>query len=170
MVRSPECDIAWRVLDAQYWGVPQRRKRIFLVADFGAGERCADEILFERQSLPRNTQAGREAWKGSAAGFEDRIGAAVVRMWAGCAGGGALVSRERSLTLKANTNDQILFTSIRTVRRLTTTECERIQGLPDGYTLIDDKTCSDTARYKALGNGMAQPCADWIIKRIVDFC
>lgn len=56
----------------------------------------------------------------------------------------------------------------KTVRRLTPTECERLQGLPDGYTLIDDKTCSDTARYKALGNGMAQPCADYVIRRIVE--
>ena len=52
------------------------------------------------------------------------------------------------------------------VRRLTPTECERLQGLPDGYTLIDDKSCSDSARYKALGNGMAQPCADFVIRRI----
>lgn len=54
------------------------------------------------------------------------------------------------------------------VRRLTPTECERLQGLPDNYTLIDDKTCSDSARYKALGNGMAQPCADFVIRRIVE--
>ena len=54
------------------------------------------------------------------------------------------------------------------VRRLTPTECERLQGLPDGYTLIDDKSCSDSARYKALGNGMAQPCADFVIRRIVE--
>lgn len=54
------------------------------------------------------------------------------------------------------------------VRRMTPLECERLQGLPDGWTLIKDKTCSDSARYKALGNGMAQPCADWIIKRIVE--
>ena len=47
-------------------------------------------------------------------------------------------------------------------------ECERLQGLPDGYTLIDDKSCSDSARYKALGNGMAQVVADWVIKRIVE--
>lgn len=56
------------------------------------------------------------------------------------------------------------------VRRLTPLECERLQGLPDGYTLIDDKSCSDSARYKALGNGMAQPCADFIIKRIIEEC
>lgn len=54
------------------------------------------------------------------------------------------------------------------VRRLTSLECERLQGLPDNFTLIDDKSCSDSARYKAIGNGMCQICADWIIKRIVE--
>ena len=54
------------------------------------------------------------------------------------------------------------------VRRLTPTECERLQGLPDGYTLIDDKSCSDSARYRALGNGMCQNCADFVIRRIVE--
>lgn len=54
----------------------------------------------------------------------------------------------------------------KTVRRLTPTECERLQGLPDGYTLVGN--ASDTQRYKALGNGMAQPCADYVIKRIVE--
>ncbi len=50
------------------------------------------------------------------------------------------------------------------VRRLTPTECERLQGLPDNWTAGG----SDTQRYKALGNGMAQPIADWIIKRITE--
>ena len=54
------------------------------------------------------------------------------------------------------------------VRRLTPTECERLQGLPDDYTLIDDKSCSDSARYRALGNGMCQNCADFVIRRIVE--
>ena len=54
----------------------------------------------------------------------------------------------------------------KTVRRLTPLEAERLQGLPDYFTLIDDRTCSDTARYKALGNGMAQPCPDFVIRRI----
>ena len=45
-----EWSIAWRVFDAQFWGVPQRRKRIALVADFGG--KCAPEILFEREGVP----------------------------------------------------------------------------------------------------------------------
>lgn len=55
------------------------------------------------------------------------------------------------------------------VRRLTPIECERLQGLPDNYTLLEgEKICSDSARYKALGNGMAQPVADFVIRRIVE--
>lgn len=49
MVRGSEVDAAWRVLDAQYWGVPQRRKRIYLIGDF-RGQR-AGEILFKSESL-----------------------------------------------------------------------------------------------------------------------
>ena len=52
------------------------------------------------------------------------------------------------------------------VRRLTPLECERLQGLPENWTLIDDKTCSDVARYKAIGNGMAQPVADWMLEGV----
>lgn len=56
--------VAWRVLDAQFWGVPQRRNRIFLVADFGGYS--AGEILFESDSVWRNYQKKREKRKGAA--------------------------------------------------------------------------------------------------------
>lgn len=57
--------IAYRVFDAQYWGIPQRRRRIYLVADF-RGE-CAQEILFKRESLRGYFEAGRTPWQGIAA-------------------------------------------------------------------------------------------------------
>ena len=57
--------IAWRTVDAQYWGVPQRRRRIYLVADF-AGE-CADEILFERTGVSGYLEPGRTSWEETAA-------------------------------------------------------------------------------------------------------
>ena len=69
--------IAWRVLDAQYWGVPQRRKRIYLVADFAGGR--AGKILFERESGGGNPEPGEEARQGAAdhaaggAGGSDRV-------------------------------------------------------------------------------------------------
>ena len=56
--------VAWRVYDAQYWGVPQRRKRIYLVADFGS-ER-AGEILFKSESMRGNSAESGEAWQGTA--------------------------------------------------------------------------------------------------------
>ena len=56
--------LAWRQLDAQYWGVPQRRKRIALVVDF-AGER-AGEILFERESLPGHPDQSIPTWQEAA--------------------------------------------------------------------------------------------------------
>ena len=58
--------IAWRVHDAQFWGVPQRRKRIALVADFGG--MCAPEVLFERKGLSRNTEPCGEAGQETAGG------------------------------------------------------------------------------------------------------
>lgn len=57
--------IAYRVFDAQYWGVPQRRRRIYLVADFRS--ECAQEILFKRESLRGYFEAGRTPWQGIAA-------------------------------------------------------------------------------------------------------
>lgn len=53
--------VAWRVYDAQYWGVPQRRKRIYLIADFAS--ECAGQILFERESRAWDSAEGEEAWK-----------------------------------------------------------------------------------------------------------
>ena len=63
-----------------------------------------------------------------------------------------------------NTMDRHGVETCGTVRRLTPLECERLQGLPDGWT----EGGSDTARYKAIGNGMAQPCADFVLRRIVE--
>lgn len=61
--------VSWRTLDAQYWGVPQRRKRIYLVADFGGG--TAPEILFEQDSLRGDTKESSKERKDTAAGAED---------------------------------------------------------------------------------------------------
>ena len=64
--------LAYRVFDAQYWGVPQRRRRIYLVADF-RGE-CAQEILFKRESLRGYFEAGRTPWQGIAADAQNCVG------------------------------------------------------------------------------------------------
>lgn len=72
MVRSNKCEVAWRVLDSQYWGVPQRRKRIFLVADFGG--RCAGEILFKPESVSRYFAEGSGEREGIATNVENSTG------------------------------------------------------------------------------------------------
>lgn len=251
MVQFQNCQVAWRVLDAQYWGVPQRRKRIFLVADFAAVDRRATEILFVEPCVPRDSAEGERAREEVARGTGKSVDSAFVRMRSGCAGGGKvpLVSNEKSLTLATgndlpvvhsyciagNTIDrkpqnggngtgnqeELSYTlntvdrhavaecfpqnaynkflqgtplttlkacggscgggsenlivniipSVGKVRRLTPTECERLQGLPDDFTDIEfkGKPALDSKRYKALGNGMAQPCADYVIKQIVRF-
>lgn len=77
-------------------------------------------------------------------------------------GNGTGVQEDISYTL--NTVDRHAVAMGR-IRRLTPLECERLQGLPDGYT----EGGSDAARYKAIGNGMAQPCADFVLRRIAEY-
>lgn len=66
--------LAWRVLDAQYWGVPQRRKRIYLVADFAGG--CAGKVLFESEGLSGYSAESFRAWQAAPGGSSDCPGAA----------------------------------------------------------------------------------------------
>ena len=63
-ILADDHSVAWRVFDAQYWGVPQRRKRIYLVADFAGG--CAGKILFESEGLSGYTPQGFRSWQESA--------------------------------------------------------------------------------------------------------
>lgn len=167
LVQCPGAEIAWRVLDAQYWGVPQRRRRIFLVADFATDGRCAGEILFEPARGGRNIAPCERAREGSSERTESGARIAlydiqhrddVIRP--------IKDGNVPTLTARMGTgghNVPIVLQDGR-IYKLTPTECERLQGLPDGYT----DGGSDTARYKALGNGMAQPCADYVIRRIVE--
>jgi DNA (cytosine-5)-methyltransferase 1 len=76
-------------------------------------------------------------------------------------GKGPLMSEDISLTI-ATSNDQTLFTK-GTVRRLTPTECERLQSFPDGWTAGQ----SDSARYKQLGNAVTVSVVAWIVNRMV---
>ena len=110
--------IAYRVLDAQFWGVPQRRRRIYLVADF-RGE-CAGKVSFEREGLRGYFETGRTPWQtatgdaecGSGATDCERTGVFpyTLKIRSGCEGGGkgALIQTDKSATLATN-NDQYLF-------------------------------------------------------------
>lgn len=64
--------VAWRQFDAEFWGVPQRRKRIYLVADFAGW--CAGKILFESEGLSGYSSQGFRAWQETANGSAESIG------------------------------------------------------------------------------------------------
>ena len=122
--------VAWRVHDAQHWGVPQRRRRISVVADFGGD--TAGEILFERKSVSRHPAESGTARERLAGAAESGFNPAVARSLTaradgspcadrgpnivcsphqgGCDGGGkgALVQEDKSGTL-GNGNDQTIF-------------------------------------------------------------
>ena len=244
---------AWRVLDAQFFGVPQRRRRVFVVGHLGDWRRAA-AVLLEREGLCRDTPARRKAREevaGSPGGrtgeFMQEIAYAlnakggVGRMDAqanetfvahtlrgdgfdpsvdGAGRGTPLVPMAFSAkdhgadagpmaptlramphaTSHANGGGQVAICvqegqpgvrehptagTVRSgapgtqpggsfvkermaVRRLLPVECERLQGLPDDYTLIPyrGKPAADGPRYRAIGNSMAVPVMRWIGRRI----
>lgn len=297
MVRSANGQTAWRVLDAQFWGVPQHRERVFIIHDYGGTS--AGQILFECEGLRGNIEPRRTETKSITKDVKKGVDPTIFKERAGKPGGGkeilinnsgkaftlstscdmtlckcggysnyypaGIASTQRrctndtdlvlydmhhpsdvirqhkgicpslmarmgtggnnvpltyaigngqadntglkniagalncmhdqqaiiqesyciagntidrklqnggngkgvnTISYTLNTIDRHAIYACRTIRRLTPLECERLQGLPDNWTLIESKKCSDSARYKAIGNGMAQPCADFIIQGI----
>ena len=183
-------NIAWRVLDAQFFGVPQRRKRVFLVAS--AGNISPAEILFERQGESRGVAPSESKEQNIAgfveAGFGDfkrRNQAGTLKRTGGTIGGGSerlVVTVAATLTTGFGSRgvdaEQILngncVIDYPEVRRLTPLECERLQGFPDNHTRIPwrgkpAEECPDGPRYKACGNSMAVPCMRFIGQRIQGF-
>jgi DNA (cytosine-5)-methyltransferase 1 len=80
--------VAWRVLDAQFWGVPQRRRRIALVADFGG--QSAPEILFVRKSVSGNLEPGKQKRKetsGTSGECPSEPVPCTLKIRGGCSGG-----------------------------------------------------------------------------------
>lgn len=111
--------ICWRLHNACMWGVPQRRKRISLVADFGG--QSAPEILFEREGLPRDSEQSEQERKGSASNLEEGSGRTnyTIKVRGGAeydrfgkrAGKGVLIQKEMSGTIGV-VQDQTLFQNI----------------------------------------------------------
>ena len=73
-IMGRQWSVAWRVLDAQFWGVPQRRRRIALIADFS--DRCAPEVLFERNRSEGHFESGEAQGQRAAGDASDRSGTA----------------------------------------------------------------------------------------------
>ena len=159
---------AYRICDAQYWGVAQRRRRVFVVGYLGDW-RGAAAVLFERESLRGSIAPSREEGERVAPNAEISSGSNPELMATICAKDGDKWGcnqwvNEGKAILSFPENQMV-------VRRLTVTECERLQGFPDGYTKIPYRNrgaelCPDGPRYKALGNSMAVPVIKWIGERI----
>ncbi len=195
VVAGPQRKIAWRVLNAKHFGVPQQRKRVFVVAT--ARTDCdPTKILFERSSLCGDSGESEETSEGFTAFAEGSFGtyrqseqAATVRASGGYVGGGSetlildfchpcdvvRVSHGFVPTLTARmgtggNNIPCLNENTR-IRKLTPIECERLQGFPDNWTRINyrgksQEDCPDAPRYKAIGNSWAVPVVRWIGERI----
>lgn len=95
--------LAWRIYDAQYWGVPQRRKRIYLIADFRS-ER-AGEILFEQDGLPGDSEPGKAAWQRVAGDAEGSVGGSCVSFAWNNSGKAGLSYNNTSPTIKAENEE-----------------------------------------------------------------
>ena len=153
---------AYRVLDAQYFGVAQRRRRVFVVGCLGDAASAA-AVLFERHSL----QGHPSPRKGEGESIAGAI--AIAFGWQNSARQGDSVSETITPTLDKSKTPAVATQDA--ARRLTPIECERLQGFPDNFTCIPwrnklEGDCPDSPRYKALGNSMAVPVMRWIGERI----
>jgi DNA (cytosine-5)-methyltransferase 1 len=179
-----ECGYGWayRICDAQYFGVAQRRRRVFVVGYLGDWRRAA-AVLFERESLSGNPPPSREEGQETAATLTRGFGDRGVDSDQIANGNVAFAENQRAEIREADCVPALGrgggkpgqgYPAVReglSVRRLTPTECERLQGFPDGFTQIPYRNkpaenCPDGPRYKALGNSMAVPVMKWIGERI----
>ncbi|HGU1657316.1 TPA: Dam family site-specific DNA-(adenine-N6)-methyltransferase [Escherichia coli] len=195
-IYGPQRKVAWRILDAQYFGVAQRRRRVFVVASARTDLDPAT-VLFEFEGVRRNIAPSRGEGKETTRYTSDIAirscdDTNIVAMAHGQ--GGAEIKTDNSApTLTCNHEAPIVLLGDGRMRRLTPVECERLQGFPDGHTLIPTEKrkkvssdelaylrknypdlseeeaamlAADGPRYKAIGNSMAIPVMRWIGDRI----
>lgn len=154
--------LAWRVLDAQFFGVAQRRERLFLVGSLG-DMRCS-EILFEREGMPWDYSSSREKRQTLTKGIIGRAKTMLVRCGKPGGGKGALIQDGMSATLSTS-NLQTLFAPI----TMMDTQSHAAIGYDQCNTLTahaGKEAPIVITGYKALGNSMAVPVMKWIGERI----
>lgn len=191
MVRGCGPDLAWRLLDAQHWTRPRiaRRQRVFVVVDFGG--RRATEVLFKPRSMfPISAPCGAGGVPspcGDRGSFLDPGGRVpIVRPFQlyrikGGARDRYPVQFRDAFGLSTDPFPALVASSVTPfafwyeddpaggyVRFLTETESERLLGLPDGWTKygVCGEEISSASRYRALGNAVALPCAEYIMAGI----
>jgi DNA (cytosine-5)-methyltransferase 1 len=172
---GPRRTAVWRVLDAQHFGVPQRRRRVFVVASAAVDDPVT--VLLESTSLRGDAQTGRPTEHHVAATL---AGGSGKRGWALDTERMTFIpTRAHSLSAEHGTrNDPTAQNFLpwsateeeAAVRRLTPIECERLMGWPDDHTRWDDagREITDGHRYRFCGNGVASPVAEWIGRRILN--
>ena len=140
--------VEWQVLNSKNFGVPQNRERVFIVGYLG--ERSGQEIFpLTTYSQSASVVALQQLNKAESQGNRIYDSSGLATTLASQAGG-----------LGAKTG---LYQIDTQVRRLTPTECERLQGFPDGWTA----GLSDTQRYKTLGNAVTVPVVTAVINQLV---
>ena len=191
-VLGPARRAAWRVLDARHFGLPQRRRRVFLVVGAHAGPVDPVEVLLVEPDLRdpppkgRRTRADRPTRPRGrtplAGGGRDpdhpdgRDGDGSPTPFAFDAYNFADADVTHTLRRgRGNGADDAIPITLdgRGVRRMTPLEYERLQGFPEGHSLVPwrgrpAEDCPDDPRYRALGNSMAVPVMAWIGRRIAD--
>lgn len=163
MVRGRTPDLCWRLMDAQHWASPRlaRRQRIFLVADFGG--RRSHEILFKHRTMQSLSALGGDrglpAKERTETAFRNSFG----------------LPTDPFPTLLAGGISPFAFwyeddPAGGCVRFPTETECERLMGLPEGWTKYgtNGEEILSSHRYRALGNAIALPCAEYIMAGIAE--
>jgi DNA (cytosine-5)-methyltransferase 1 len=145
--------LAWRVLNAQFFGVPQRRRRVFLVGCLGDPIR-AGKVLFDTEPVQVPAQKLQKT--------ECADPQTVARYFGNRSQAGTVMANYD----KGMCSDRIHMVVIdgKRARKLTPLECERLMGFEDGYTV----GFSNSQRYKMLGNSMPVPVIRWIGKRILE--
>lgn len=157
--------VAWRVLNSQYFDVPQRRERVFLVASFDPAVDTGS-VLFEYDGQKWNPSTRREPKEEAAGSGQGGTGELI---WPPVLGtlnaSGAGMSRPAGL---GNELDFVIILSDGTVRRPTPLECERAQGFPDHWTDIEigGRRALYIDRYRGIGNSMSVTVMEFIGHRL----
>lgn len=157
LVRGPVRNVAWRVLDAKFFGVPQQRRRLYVIA--GGHDFHPENVLFEIHGdtplgdyadVPLRFEKGGKRFEVFRS-YTDCLYSAYGTKWNGNAAAynGSLYVCE---------NDRL--------RRLTPLETERLMGFPDDYTNIP--FAKRTNRFQGTGNSWAVPVVRWLGRRIFD--
>ena len=154
-VKGEKRNVAWRVLDAKYFGTPQQRKRVFLLA--GGKDFFPENVLFEKY------EKELECYPNTQLTFEkDGHIFEVFREYTDCLFSAYGTKWNGNASAY---NGSLFVLQDGRLRRFSPLECERLMGFPDGYTSIDG--CKKTLQYQALGNSWAIPVVKWIGHRLL---